>query len=229
MIQRVTNAADGSSSLATGGLISIVGSNLSPVNLASQELPLPTALGESCLTINGVPVPVLFVSPTQINAQVPFGIDGNVTLILRTPGGVSDNFNLVILPSAPGVFRTTVGPFVDVPTIVRARNSMVVTLSNPIHRGDRIVIYLGGLGPTNPPVEAGVPAPGDPPAVTLIAPVITIGGRELPIEFAGLSPGQIGVYQINAIIPIDTPLGVELPMTIGQGSGSTTFPVRVVE
>jgi uncharacterized protein (TIGR03437 family) len=229
IIRQVSNAADGSPSLATGGLISIYGGNLSPVNLASSELPLPTALGESCLTVNGVPVPVLFVSPGQINAQVPFSVEGNVTLILRTPGGVSDNFNLVVYPNAPGVFRTVAGPLADVPTVVRAANGMLATLSNPIHRGDRIVIFLTGLGRTDPPVDAGVPAPSEPLASALVEPVVTLGGQNLGIEYAGLSPGQVGVYQINAVVSGFAPLGVEVPLAIEQGGNSTTIMVRVVD
>jgi uncharacterized protein (TIGR03437 family) len=229
VLQRVTSAADGSSALATGGLISIYGQNLSPVNMASRELPLPTALGESCLTVNGVPVPVLFVSANQINAQVPFNVEGSVTMVLRTPGGVSDNFNLSVLPTAPGVFRSTFGPVSDIPTVVRASNNSMTTLSNPVHRGDRLIIYLTGLGRTTPAVEAGVPAPSDPVPAAIIPPVVTLGGIDLGVEFAGLSPGQVGVYQINALVGGFVPLGIEVPLVITQGGSSTTIAVRVVD
>ena len=229
VLQRVVNAADGSATMATGSLISIFGNNLSPVNMASSEMPLPTALGDSCLTVNGVPVPVLFVSPNQINAQVPFTVEGNVTMILRTPGGVSDNFNLVVFSSAPGVFRSTSGPISDVPAVVRASNNLLATLSNPLHRGDRIVIYLTGLGRTNPSVDAGVPSPGNPAAIALEPTTVTLGGTELAVDFVGLSPGQVGVYQINAVVGGFAPLGVEVPLVISQGGGSTTVAVRVVD
>jgi uncharacterized protein (TIGR03437 family) len=46
------------------------------------------------------------VSSNQINGQLPFNVEGNATVVLHTPGGVSDNFNFTILPSAPGVFRS---------------------------------------------------------------------------------------------------------------------------
>ncbi len=77
--------------------------------MASSEIPLPTALANSCLSVNGLPVPILFVSPTQVNAQMPFQAIGDVTLILRTPGGISNSFNLVIEPNAPSVFSASVG------------------------------------------------------------------------------------------------------------------------
>lgn len=133
-------------------------------------------------------------------------MDGNVSLILRTPGGVSDTFNLTILPTAPGVFRNGVaGTRNDLPAVFRAANGLLVTDTNPIHRGDTITIYLTGLGRTSPAVDAGVPAPGDPLASVIVPPAVTLGGVALPVEFAGLTPGSIGVYQINARVPSDVP------------------------
>jgi len=229
-IERIVNAADLTAPVAPGSLITVLGRDLSVTNLATREMPLPTALGESCLTANGVAVPMLFVSPSQINAQLPFQTDGNVTLILRTPGGVSDSFNLTLLPAAPSVFRNGVaGPDTSVPAVVRAGNNLLVTVSNPVHRGDSLVIYLTGMGRTSPAVEAGQPAPGDPPVSVLIAPEVTISGVGLPVYFAGLSPGQIGVYQINVRVPDLAPIGLAQPLTITQGSGSTTLEVRVVQ
>jgi uncharacterized protein (TIGR03437 family) len=227
-IDRVTNAADGSGNVATGGLISIFGRNLNPINVVSREMPLPTALGESCLTVNGVPTPVLFVSPAQINAQLPFNVEGNTTMVLRTPGGVSDNYNLIVRPTAPAVFRGQ-GEAEGVPTVVRSRNNELVTLSNPIHRGDTISIYLTGMGRTLPEVEAGVPGPSSPPAIALTQPEITIGGFPLEVTFAGMAPGQVGVYLINAIVSRGNPLGLELPLKVSQGTGSSSVNVRVVE
>jgi uncharacterized protein (TIGR03437 family) len=67
-------------------LISIFGDDMSPINQASDQLPLPTALGESCLTINGLPTPMLFVSAQQINAQLPFESEGKRDSDAAHPG-----------------------------------------------------------------------------------------------------------------------------------------------
>jgi uncharacterized protein (TIGR03437 family) len=229
-IDRVVNAADLSGSVAPGGLITLFGNQLSPVNLATKEIPLPLALGDSCLTVNGLSVPVLFVSPTQINAQLPYETTGNTTLVLRTPGGVSDNYNLTILPGAPGVFRTGVaGPETDIPTIVRDANGILVTPSNPIHRGDTLGIYLTGLGQTTPAMQAGQPAPSDPLAVTLTQPTVTLGGQALTVLFSGLTPGSVGLNQLNVAVPKTVPTGLAVPLTISQNGVSTTITVRVVD
>jgi uncharacterized protein (TIGR03437 family) len=229
-LERVVNAADGTSTVAPGSLISIYGSDLSPINQATQEMPLPTALGESCLTVNGVPVPVLFVSPEQINGQLPFQVDGNVAMILRTPGGVSDTLNLTILPSAPGVFRNGVaGAQQNLPAVYRTSNGLLATDSNPVHHGDIISILLTGLGRTTPPVEAGIPAPADPIAQVIIPATVSLGGVELPIESAGLLPNAVGVYQIQARVTSLVPIGLGQPLRVQQGSSSTSINLRVVE
>jgi uncharacterized protein (TIGR03437 family) len=229
-IDQVVNAADFLPGVAPGSLISLMGRDLSPVNLATSEMPLPTALGDSCLTVNGVLAPMMFVSPTQINAQLPYFLDGNVTLVLHTPGGVSDNYTLTMQTAAPGVFRANIqGWDASMPTIVRATNNLIVTPSNPVHRGDILVIYATGLGRTVPEIEAGSPAPYEPLAVAETWPEVTLGGVSLPLDYAGLTPGYAGLYQINARVPGWVPTGMTIPMVIRQGTYSTSFNVRVVE
>ena len=230
-LDRVVNAADFTLPVAPGGLISVFGSDLSPVNIATREVPLPTALGESCLTVNGVPVPMLFASSKQINGQLPFNIDGNATMVLRTPGGVSDSLNFTVLPSAPGVFRSGIaGPETGIPTVIRMKNNDLVTPSNPIHPGDQLVIYLTGLGKTSPQVDTGMPAPMEPLASVLVQPDVTLSGVPLQVLYAGLAPGEVGIYQINAIVPSrGIPTGFNLPLEIAQGGQSTTLMVRVVD
>jgi uncharacterized protein (TIGR03437 family) len=229
-ITSIVNAADLGSGVAPGGLITVFGTNLSPVNIATKELPLPTALGDSCLTVNGLPLPLIFSSPTQINAQLPFQTTGNVTLILRTPGGVSDNYNLVVQPTSPSVFRAAIEGYDSlIPTIVRAGNEMIVTTSNPVHRGDWLAVYLTGLGQTTPALDAGLPAPSDPLALALTQPTINLGGVSLPVSYAGLTPGQVGVYQINVSVPRNAPTGLAIPLNITQGGVTTSVSVRVVD
>jgi uncharacterized protein (TIGR03437 family) len=228
-INNVVNAADFSSSIAPGGLISVFGEQLSPVNLATKEVPLPTALADSCLTVNGLPVPVLFVSPGQVNAQIPFEMIGDVAMVLRTPGGVSDNFNLTILPGAPAVFRANLPQIGAVPVIVRNSNGKLVTGSDPVHRGDALIIWATGLGQTTPAGQTGLPSPSKPLASALNTPQVTLGNMDLPLIYAGLAPHYVGVYQINVRVPRNAPMGLSVPLVINQGGVSTKIPLRVVQ
>ena len=228
-LQRVVNAADGTPSVATGGLVTVRGSHLSPVNIATSQIPVPTALGESCLAINGAPAPMLFVSPNQINAQLPFEVEGSASMVLHTPGGTSNMLNFTVLPVAPSVFHSGVaGPQTGIPAVFRAKANQLVTNANPIHLGDAIEIYATGLGVTLPPVATGFAASASIPAAAAMQPTVTLGGVNLPLYYAELAPGQVGVYQIKALVPGWAPTGIQLPLTISQGSDSTTITVRVI-
>jgi uncharacterized protein (TIGR03437 family) len=229
-ITKVVSAADLASPVAPGGLVSILGNQLSPVNLATSQIPLATALASSCLTVDGQPMPLVFVSPNQINAQMPSQAVGDVVIQVHTPGGLSDNFNLTVQPTAPAVFMSgTAGPETNLPVVVRSANNLLVTDSNPIHRNDSITIYLTGLGNTSPAVGDGLPAPANPLAFAMTVPQIFLGGTQLEVDFAGLAPGEVGVYQINAKVSNSTPTGLNMPLIISQGGSVQSLSLRVVD
>jgi uncharacterized protein (TIGR03437 family) len=229
-LTHIGNSADGQPRLAPGSLVSLFGSNLSPISAANAEMPVSTALGESCLTVNGFAAPMFFVSPSQINAQIPYSVDGAVSIVLRTPGGVSDTFRMTLRPAAPGVFQIPIpDTSLTTPAVYNGRNGGLATGSNPVKRGDHIVIFLTGMGRTSPPVVAGDPAPADPLAETVILPEVRLGGHSLPVYFAGLSPGGAGVYQINAEVSRSVPAGMSIPLEIVAGGSEAAVSVRVIE
>ena len=229
-ISKVVSAADGASPVAPGGLMSVLGTNLSATNLATSANPLPTVLNDSCLIVNGQPVPLLYVSPAQVNAQMPAQASGNVSMSIHTPGGVSNTFSLTALSGAPAVFHSaTSGDLTNIPTVVRFSNGLVVTSTNPVHRGDILTIYLTGLGAVNPPVADGVPAPADPLSTTVVNPSVDIGGSGCPVLFSGLVPGYVGLYVLNVSVPSSTPQGLSVPLTISESGFSSKQNVRVVQ
>lgn len=225
VVSGVVNAADQTPAVAPGGLVRIQGSSLASVTAASRQTPLPTLLGEVCVTVNDRALPLLLVSPDLIQAQLPDNVSGSARLVVRSPGGSSAPWDFQILPAAPAVFRLTG----DSAAIVRAKNNEPVTLTNPVHPKDVLVIYATGLGAVTPPVAPGEAAPAQPLSTALLAPSVTLGGVGLPLSFAGLAPGHVGVYQINAYVPDHVPEGMSVPLTIAQGSSSTTVNVRVVK
>jgi uncharacterized protein (TIGR03437 family) len=229
-ITGVVNTADRSQDLTAGGLISVLGSNLSNTTVSSSASPLPTVLGGSCVTVNGTVIPLFMVSPAQINAQLPLTVGASGTLIVYAPGGVSNPFSLGIKGTAPSVLQVPNAPgsTILVPAVFRESSSLPVNLVDPVHKGDHLIIYASGLGPTDPPVDAGTVSP-NPPAVVLFKPVVTLGGVECPVTFAGLTPGQIGVYQINVNVPQGVTQGLMIPLTVTQGTNSSTVYVRVVQ
>jgi uncharacterized protein (TIGR03437 family) len=154
---------------------------------------------------------------------------GDVTVNVHTPGGVSDNFNLTVLPNAPAVFLSGVaGPETNLPVVIRTENNLLVTDSNPIHPNDTLVIYLTGCGRTNPGVGDGLPSPGHPLANVLSPATLQLGGVSLPVLYAGLAPGEVGVCQMNVTVPRSAPTGLSMPLSINQGGFNQTLGVRVV-
>lgn len=229
-ISAVVSSADFASPAAPGGLITVFGKALSPTNQATSEIPLPTALAQSCLTVNGQPMPLIFVSSTQVNAQMPFQAVGNVVMVVHTPGGTSPNFNLTVQENAPAVFISgSAGPLTDLPIVIRQETNLLVTTSNPVHIGDNLTLYTTGLGAVSPVVPNGLPGPFSPLSQAVVQPIVTLGAANLNVGYAGLAPGEVGVYQINVTVPSDAPQGLNVPLTISQGATSQTINVRVVQ
>ncbi len=229
VISSVNSAADGTSGVASGGLISITGSNLSTSTVASATTPLPTVLANSCVIVNGRPISLLLVSQSLINAQLDDSTSGASVMTIRTPQNVSPNFSFNVLANAPAVFLNgQAGGASNLPAIYRVANGLLVTASNPVRRNDSLNIYAAGLGLTAPVVAAGTVSPSNPLAVAAPQPTVTLNGVGLPVTFAGLAPGQIGVFQISVTVPSSVPLGLSVPLTITQAGQSQTVNVRVV-
>jgi uncharacterized protein (TIGR03437 family) len=229
VVSQVVNAADGGPGVAPGGLIVISGEALAGGSASAPGLPLPFTLGGTSVTVGGVAIPLLRVSPTEILGQLPFTVLGPVSLVVRTSRVNSDPFALVVQPFAPAIFRTgQAGENTRLATVIRARNNDFVNFTNPIHPGDVITIYLTGLGRVAPGVTLGEGAPSDPLALAITTPVVSIDGFQLAVDFAGLVPGAVGLYQINARVPDNIPSIAQATLEIRQGGASTSLEVRVV-
>ncbi len=229
VVSSVTSAADGVSGVASGGLISINGSNLSTSTVASSTTPLPTVLGNSCVLVNGAPISLLLVSSSLINAQLDNATGGAATMSIRTPQNVSPDFSFNVLANAPAVFLNgAAGDATNLPAVYRTAGGLLVTASNPVRRNDSLNIYAAGLGATSPVVPAGTVSPSNPLATAVTQPTVTLNGVNLPVTFAGMAAGQIGVFQISVTVPSSVALGLSVPLTITQAGVSQTVNVRVV-
>jgi uncharacterized protein (TIGR03437 family) len=186
-------------------------------------------LGNSCVLVNGRPISLLMVSQSLINAQLDNSTGGSAIMSIRTPQNVSPNFSFNVLANAPAVFLNgQAGDATNLPSIYRGENGLLVTASNPVRRNDALNIFAAGLGLTSPAVPAGTVSPSNPLATAVLQPTVTLNGVGLPVTFAGLASGQIGVYQISVTVPGSVPLGLSVPLTITQGGQSQTVNVRVV-
>jgi uncharacterized protein (TIGR03437 family) len=217
VITSVVNPADNTPNVALGGLANINGFALAPGFATAGAPPLPTSLGEVCALFNNVPLPLFSVAPSRIVAQFPFNIPTSGSLVVHTPGGISDPFTVNVPPQAPAVFQ-----------ILRNDNNQPLSFGNPIHPNTQITILMTGLGATTPPVAPGTPAPASPLAVVNNPPTVQLGTQPMSVLFATLVPGQVGVYQVIAQAPSKLSPSNSVPLIIQAGGTSIVIQVRVV-
>jgi uncharacterized protein (TIGR03437 family) len=121
-----------------------------------------------------------------------------------------------VATAAPGLFRM---PATGLGAVAHgSRPADLVTTSDPAQRGETVILYATGLGPTFPEGPEGEPAPFDVFSETVLPVTATVGGLPATVEFSGLSPGFSGLYQINLQVPMDAPVGDEVPLLVTVGS-----------
>jgi len=217
------------SPLAPGGIISIYGDRLADQTATNPSVPLPTQLSNTQVIISGQSVPLFFVSKTQINALVPFSITPNTRhqVLVVNAATYSQPVGVDVGPAQPAAFLSS-GNAIAVAYRGTAPGFLVTT-ANPAHAGDVLVIYCAGLGATNQNVPDAGPSPTSPLAQTKDPVTVSIGGQSAPVQFAGLAPGFVGLYQINAVVPAGVPTGSAVGMTLtvaGQTGPSTPIPIQ---
>ena len=199
------NSADYSRAFAPGALISIFGTNLAAQPARRQRSLLPTSLGGTSVQLvsNGEQCPLFFISPGQINAQLPFDVPvGQVQLTVQTSAGVSNSDTITLSAQAPKVFTLDFSGAGD--AVATTPDYYVLTAALPAKPADTITLWVNSMGATTGTPVAGQPAPGGAPGTQPLAlvttPVVTIDGLNAPVTFAGLTPTLSGLYQVNVQI-----------------------------
>jgi uncharacterized protein (TIGR03437 family) len=201
----VINAASFNAQIAPGGLISIFGTGLAPAG------------STPVVQVNGVTASVLAAFPFQINAQVPANAaPGSTTISVNLGNGASSNAQQTVSISAvaPAIFSIGASQ-----AAITNQDNTLNTPANPALRGNAIVIYATGFGAVAPSGALNI-------AQTPVTAVI--GATETPTAFAGLTPGFIGLYQANVVVPANSPPGLALPLYLKQGGAvSNTVSVAI--
>ena len=97
---------------------------------------------------------------------------------------------------------------------------------NPANAGEFVQIFAGGLGAVSPPVGNGQAAPPQPLSSTALPVTVTVNGVTAPVSFAGLAPGFVGLYQVNAQVPQVAAGAAQVILTInGVASPPVTMAV----
>jgi len=202
----VANAASGQQNRAApGSRISIYGANL----------------GGASVSINGVQAPIFSVSPTEIDAQVPFETQPGAAIVQINSGGAPvASLNITISATAPGLYLADQGR-----AAVLNPDESLNTSFQRAPAGSEIEVYLTGLGAVSPAVATGAAATGFSRVTANVS--ATIGGQNAPIAYAGLAPGLTGIYQVNLIVP-QLPRG-DYPLQITVGGVAANTAVMSVQ
>jgi uncharacterized protein (TIGR03437 family) len=207
------NLDKAATSIAPGELISIFGSNFSKVAMdlsGWSGVQLPAFLNGLGVTIAGHAASVLYVSPLQMNVQVPLDVPiGSQLLVVRNANGPIASFSVKVVDMAPAIF------FYPLAAILKNVDFSLVTTANPAKPGDVILVYCTGMGQTTPAISTGLP-----PATGVLAytnPVTaTIGGKPATVVYSIASPGFAGLNQVAITVPAGVTGNV--PLLLQEGA-----------
>ncbi len=212
---------------APGALLSLYGSDFSLQTAAMVGYPLPRTLGETIVLINGIAAPLYYVSPRQINVQVPWESGtGDFYLQVQRGGEASNALRLRVESVYPSLF-TFVYKSLELAAALNGLTNAVITTDNPAAANGIVSLYASGLGSlsgTNP--QSGQPFVGAAQVGVTVA--VKVGGVAAKVMYAGAAPGFAGVYQVNAQLPADLTPGnyaVWIEMS-GRASNGGILAVR---
>ncbi len=199
VIGGVANGASFSQTFAPGAILSVFGTNLSNGTQAAGAVPLLTYTAGITANINGVAAPFYFVSPGQVNLQIPYStVNGGARLTLSYPQGNAATFAFDVSATAPGIFIEAAG--FTVPQTSCARN-------------ETCILFINGQGAVSPAIATGAAPSVTATLAQLPKPTaevtMAIGDVSAKILFAGIPAGLVGVTQINFTVAAETPVGTQ--------------------
>jgi uncharacterized protein (TIGR03437 family) len=231
----ILNNASYAPSVSPGSIAAIFGTDLTNGALClSTEGCIPrfsagkmgTSMGGTSATVNGIPAPVFYATPTQLGVQIPVEATGSTaTIAINADGLTSAPETVPLEAAAPGVFSMTGDG--RGPGAITHVNGALVTPANPAARGETLVLYATGLGAMTPIVPTGT-LPADLSRAAA-QPTLTVAGIPAAVLFAGHSGCCAGLNQINFTIPTGAPVGNSVSVVVSvnaKPSNQVTIAVQ---
>lgn len=208
-IAGVSNGASFDTAFAPGMVLSVFGTALAPSVAQAGSLPLPQSLVGVSATVNGIAAPLYYVSPGQLNIQVPYETGSGPAVLGVNNNGLVASYVFTAAPSAPGIFTDSKGALVPFGS------------GKP---GDTLTLFVTGEGLVTPPLATGASPFFATPLALLPQPglpvVITVGNINADVSFTGIPPGLAGVTQINFVVPQGVAVGIQ-PVVVTVGGVSS--------
>jgi uncharacterized protein (TIGR03437 family) len=220
--------------VAPGEWVALFGEQLTTGAPALGTFPLGKPVGGAAVFVNDQPAPVYYVSAGQIDFVIPFGTQpGSATVRVDRDGQRGNSVSLPVAAAAPRLLRLGIGDYANAQLNGTATLAIPVTAgvaSQPAKAGqDVVVFYAFGLGQTVPAAVDGTPVSGGTVSgaqVVIGESVLPNSGLNITPDYAGFTPGFVGVYQINVTLPANTPSGAAIPVYFTM-NGVTSNKVNI--
>lgn len=187
--------------VAPGERISIFGSGLGPSDpVTAPAGNLPTTLGGTTVLVDNVAVPIAYASNFRVDVQLPYvwAPAGVTHFQVNRDGFTTDPVEVDVAYTRPAVYTSQPLGIGQLKAI-----NPDGTLNGPDHpapKGGTISLYASGLGSVSPEVLAGVVAPSSPLSYAVYPVGAAIAGVPCTVQFAGLAPGLVGIFQVNVVV-----------------------------
>lgn len=225
--------------LAPGMIASVFGPALAVRLEEAGSTPLPTLLGGTTMSFNEtIAAPVFFASPLQSNIQVPWELAGlqEATLTARISDDISEPVQVALALYSPGLLTVTQTGVGQAAVLISGTRLLAAASgafpgapSRPAVKGEFLEMFATGLGPVSHTPTSGTAASANPVSETLTMPTVLIGDAQARVAFAGLAPGFVGLYQVNAQVPASSPSGENVPLAISIGGADSLVVTIAVE
>jgi uncharacterized protein (TIGR03437 family) len=200
-------------------ILSIFGSNVANTTQTASTSPVEYSLAGVVATVNGVAAPVLFISPSQINIQVPYEIGAGPGVVGINKNGEIAGFPVQITPAAPGIFADAKG---NAGPNVTAKQSATATV---------LVTGVGEITPALKTAYLPVPTFSSTPSAAPYRPVlplsVTVGGVAAFVQSANLTADQLGTMQVTFLVPASVSPGLQPVVVTVNGASSPPANITV--
>lgn len=226
----------GEASIAPGDIITISGQYFAAAPVSTTTFPVSTTLAGTQVLFGGATLPIIYADPGKILAIVPYTLAPNAQyqMIVGRNSAISGPVQVAVAPAQPDILLVDNTENQSVATGVwnqltsgTAFNLASAAPSSPLSAGQTLTVFCTGLGAIDQTLPAGAAA-GLTPINAVNSVTLTIGGQNVPVNFAGLVPGYAGLYEVIATVPSGLQSGTDIPLTISvAGQTSTAANVSV--
>ncbi len=227
------SASFSTAGIVPGSFISLFGTGLSDITDSNTQSFLPLSLDGVFVSFDapGISLPgrIYFISPGQVNVQVPWELAGATSAKIKVTidPSAGNVMTVPVLVAAPALFTYSDTAASSTVAAALDENYKLVGSANPVARGHLVQLYANALGPVNNTPLDGYPASSTTLSATTLPVTATVGGQHALVQFSGLAPGFAGLYQVNLTIPANITAGLQPVILTVNGVASPAVNIQV--